>query len=210
MQIKEIDIKLIETNKGQIDGLPKNPRQIKDARYKAILQSIIDDPEMLELREVIVYPLNGKFVAIAGNMRYMACKELKHKKMFCKVLSDETPVEKLRAYAIKDNVSFGENDYDLLANEWDASELLQFGFEMPVDWANADGLGTDFTLPSGDKSPFQQITFTLADKQAELIQNAIKDVKQTEEYKYCETMGNENSNGNAIYLIVSQWARQRK
>ena len=75
---------------------------------------------------------------------------------------------------------------------------------------SVDDFGEDFNLPDGDKPPFQQMTFTLADKQAEQIKNAIADIKQTEEYKYAETMGNENSNGNALYLIVMQWAEQRK
>ena len=75
---------------------------------------------------------------------------------------------------------------------------------------DADDYGTDFDLPEGDKAPFQQMTFTLADEQAEQIKNAINDIKQTDEYKYAETMGNENSNGNALYLIIMQWAEQRK
>ena len=75
---------------------------------------------------------------------------------------------------------------------------------------DADDYGTDFELPEGDKAPFQQMTFTLADEQAEQVKNAIADIKQTDEYKYCETLGNENSNGNALYLIIMQWAEQRK
>ena len=75
---------------------------------------------------------------------------------------------------------------------------------------SVDDFGEDFNLPDGDKPPFQLMTFTLADEQAEQIINAITDIKQTEEYKYAETMGNENSNGNALYLIVMQWAEQRK
>ena len=75
---------------------------------------------------------------------------------------------------------------------------------------NADEYGEGFNLPDGDKAPFQQMTFTLADEQAEQIKNAIQDIKETEEYKYAETMGNENSNGNALYLIIMQWAGQRK
>lgn len=74
---------------------------------------------------------------------------------------------------------------------------------------SVDDFGEDFNLPDGDKPPFQQMTFTLADEQAEQIKNAIADIKQTEEYKYAETMGNENSNGNALYLIVMQWAEQK-
>jgi hypothetical protein len=76
--------------------------------------------------------------------------------------------------------------------------------------SDSDDFGTDFELPDGDKAPFQQMTFTLADEQAEQIKNSIADIKQTEEYKYAETMGNENSNGNALYLIIMQWVEQRK
>jgi hypothetical protein len=79
------------------------------------------------------------------------------------------------------------------------------GFDL-----NASEFSDDFTLPDGDKSPFQQMTFTLADEQAAQIQNAISDIKATDEYKYCETLGNENSNGNALYLIIMQWAEQKK
>jgi len=70
-------------------------------------------------------------------------------------------------------------------------------------------MGEGFSLPNGDKAPFQQMTFTLADAQAMVIQNAINDIKQTDEYKFAETHGNENSNGNALYLIVSIWAGQK-
>ena len=80
------------------------------------------------------------------------------------------------------------------------------------NWQNMDDLDTsdEFSLPDGDKEPFQQQTFTLADEQVEQIKNAIADVKKTEEYKYVETFGNENGNGNALYLIISQWAEQKK
>jgi hypothetical protein len=98
----------------------------------------------------------------------------------------------------------------MLANEWDTKELQEWGLDLPGFDLDANELGEEFTLPDGDKAPFQQMTFTLADEQAEQIKNAIADIKQTEEYKYAETMGNENSNGNALYLIVMQWAGQRK
>jgi len=88
-------------------------------------------------------------------------------------------------------------------------ELEDWGLDA---WQNIDDIETsdEFSLPDGDKEPFQQMTFTLADEQADQIKNAIADIKLTEEYKYCETMGNENSNGNALYLIIMQWAEQRK
>ena len=134
METKTIKIKDLATNDGQIEGLPKNPRQIRDNRYEKLKKSIEDAPEMLQLRELLVYPHGGKYVIIGGNMRYRACKELGYKELPCKVLDAETPVEKLREYAIKDNENFGEYDWDLVANEWDTAELEDWGVELPTDW----------------------------------------------------------------------------
>ena len=140
MEIKTIKIKDLATNDGQIEGLPKNPRQIRDHRYEKLKKSIEDAPEMLQLRELLVYPHGGKFVIIGGNMRYRACKELGYKELPCKVLDAETPVEKLRQYAIKDNENFGEYDWDVVANEWDTAEMEDWGVELPTDWgAELDG-----------------------------------------------------------------------
>ena len=119
-------------------------------------------------------------------------------------------IEQRNEFVIKDNVGFGEWDWEQLANEWDAEKLDEWGLDVGGFDLNSDELGTEFSLPEGDKAPFQQMTFTLADEQAEQIKNAIADIKETEEYKYCETMGNENTNGNALYLIIMQWAEQRK
>jgi DNA modification methylase len=140
MENKTEDIKIsrLETNRGQIDGLPKNPRFIRDERYKALVKSIEDAPEMLKLRELIVVEHGSKFVVIGGNMRLRACKDLGMETVPCKVLPADTPTEKLREYAIKDNNGFGEDDWDVLANEWDAEELQDWGVELPMDW-DVDG-----------------------------------------------------------------------
>jgi hypothetical protein len=130
MKTVNIKIDLLETNRGQIPGVPKNPRLIKDERFEALKKSITDDPEMLELRECIVYPLAKKFVIIAGNMRFTACKELGHVEIPCKVLFPETTAEKMRAYIQKDNISFGENDKELLNTDWMIDELINFGLEL--------------------------------------------------------------------------------
>lgn len=140
MEIKTIKIKDLATNDGQIEGLPKNPRQIRDHRYEKLKKSIEDAPEMLQLRELLVYPHGGKFVIIGGNMRYRACKEIGYKELPCKVLDAETPVEKLRQYAIKDNENFGEYDWDEVANSWDTAEMEDWGVELPTEWgAELDG-----------------------------------------------------------------------
>ena len=115
----------------------------------------------------------------------------------------------MQSFVIKDNVGFGEWDWDILANSWDTQELTEWGMDV---WQSMEDLETsdEFSLPDGDKEPFQKQTFTLADTQVEQIKNAISDIKQTEEYKYVETFGNENGNGNALYLIIKQWVEQKK
>lgn len=131
MTAQNLKISEIEVNKGQIEGLPKNPRFIKDERFKALVKSIQDAPEMLNLRELLVYPHNGKYVVIGGNMRLRACKELGYKEVPCKILDASTDVAKLREYTIKDNNAFGSTDWDLIANEWECSELEDWGMEIP-------------------------------------------------------------------------------
>ena len=126
-----ISINLLDFNKGQLKGLPKNPRFVRNYRFEATKKSIEESPEMLELRELIVYPYaEGRYIVVCGNLRLRACKELGHKEVPCKVLKPETTAEKLREYATKDNVNFGENDLDIMQNEWNISELQNWGVEF--------------------------------------------------------------------------------
>ncbi len=126
-----IHIALLDYNKGQLKGLPKNPRFFRDYRYEAMKKSIEESPEMLELRELIVFPYdNGRYIVVCGNLRLRACRELGYTELPCKVLDAKTKPKKLREYATKDNVSFGETDMDILTNEWDKSELQDWGIEF--------------------------------------------------------------------------------
>lgn len=129
MQAKTIKLSDLHLNTGQIKDVPKNPRFIKDERYEALKKSIENDPEMLQLRELVAYDNNGELVVILGNMRYRAMKELGYKDAPVKVLPPKTDAKKLRAYIQKDNIAFGQNDWDLLGNEWDIEELQDFGLE---------------------------------------------------------------------------------
>ena len=108
MQAKTIKLSDLHLNTGQIKDVPKNPRFIKDERYEALKKSIEDDPEMLQLRELVAYDNNGELVVILGNMRYRAMKELGYKDAPVKVLPAETDAKKLRAYIQKDNIAFGQ------------------------------------------------------------------------------------------------------
>jgi hypothetical protein len=199
-----MESKLVKISEVRLN--PNNPRQIKDDKFKNLVSSIKEFPEMLDIRPIVV---NTDMVILGGNMRFRACKEAGLKQVPV-IVADNLTEDQQREFLIKDNVSGGEWDWDLLANEWDADELENWGLDVGGFDLDSDELGTDFSLPDGDKAPFQQMTFTLADEQAEQIKNAIADIKETEEYKYCETLGNENTNGNALYLIIMQWVEQRK
>ena len=131
MKQQLVKISQLKNNTGQIKGLPKNPRILKDDKFEKLKKSIHEDPEMLELREIIAYDNNGKLVVICGNMRLRAMQDLGIKEAPTKILPPETPIEKLKAYVIKDNVSFGEHNWDTLANEWNVEELTEWGLDIP-------------------------------------------------------------------------------
>lgn len=118
-------------NDGQIEGLPKNPRLIKDHKFDKLVMSIEEDPELLILRELLVVPFGDKYVIIAGNMRFRAAKALGYTKLPCKVIPEHVSVDKLRAFSVKDNLPYGEDDWDLLFSEWNVDELTQWGMNIP-------------------------------------------------------------------------------
>lgn len=214
-EVRKVKLSKLHINTGQIAGVPKNPRFIRDEKFRKLCDSLEQDPEFTELKEVTAYEMEGgELVVVDGNMRFRAAKELKWKELTVKIIPTGTPADKIMRYIIKSNLAYGENDWDLIANEWDISELVEMGMDLPVALAgyevDAEQMGDSFSLPEGEKQPFQQITFTLANEQAEEIKAAISAVKETADYKFCENFGNENSNGNAIYTIIKQWAELKK
>lgn len=118
MQVKIKDIK----------PNPDNPRIIKDDKFKRLVQSIKDFPQMLELRPIVV---NSEMVVLGGNMRLKACKEAGLTEVPVLKAEDLTE-EQQREFIIKDNVGYGEWDWEQLANEWDAEQLGDWGMDIPV------------------------------------------------------------------------------
>lgn len=132
---RRISLSQLELNDGQLEGLPKNPRFIKDEKFNDLVRSIEQSPEFLEARPLLVYQYaKGRYIAIAGNMRLRACRALKMPDAPCYVFPKETPLVKLREYAIKDNMAYGQIDWDVLADEWEPSELKEWAFELPDGW----------------------------------------------------------------------------
>jgi len=108
---------------------PKNPRIIKEKRFKKLKQSVEEFPKMLELRPIIVDENN---VIVGGNMRYKALVELGYDEVddkWVRSANDFSP-EELRRFVITDNVEFGEPDFDMLANDYDLEELLNYGMDQ--------------------------------------------------------------------------------
>jgi len=168
------------------------------------VKSLREFPEMLEARPIVVDP---DFVVLGGNMRLKAAQEAGLKEVPVYVASWEEA--KHKEFIIKDNLAFGEWDWDVLANEWEAEQLDEWGLDTWQPDLEGEDLVDEFSLPDGEKEPFQSLTFTLADEQAEYVRTALANVKQLEEFNYIETMGNSNQNGNALYFLVSQWVAQR-
>jgi DNA modification methylase len=129
---------------GTIKNNPNNPRVIKDDKFKKLVQSIKDLPEMAEVRPVVV---NTDMVVLGGNMRLKAMREAGWKDVPIQVVDwDE---DKQRQFIIKDNVSGGEWDWEMLANEWDTEELQEWGLDLP-DFDNGKELEAeedDYEMP---------------------------------------------------------------
>ena len=111
---------------------PKNPRIIKDGKFQKLVKSIQEFPDMLNKRPLIVFTdVDNKYVVLGGNMRLKALNELKFKEIPV-IIADEWTEEQKAEFLIKDNVGFGEWDWDSLANEWDAEQLEDWGLDIPI------------------------------------------------------------------------------
>ena len=137
---------------------PKNPRIIKDGKFQKLVKSIQEFPDMLNKRPLIVFTdTDGKYCVLGGNMRLKALNELKFKEIPV-IIADEWTEEQKAEFLIKDNVGFGEWDWDSLANEWDAEKLDDWGLDLPIimdEPSYEDLIGEEKNKPATMK-----ITFT--------------------------------------------------
>ena len=127
--IKTADLR---ANKGQLvhRGIPTNPRKITKEKYNLLLQSL-DKSNLTQIRPLDVIEHMGKFIVLSGNQRLRALKELKIKEVPCNIIRDDLEPETYRQIVLQANTTYGEHDDDLLANEWDAVELHEWGYDLP-------------------------------------------------------------------------------
>ena len=166
---------------------PNNPRIIKDDKFKKLVQSIKDFPQMLELRPIVV---NDDMIVLGGNMRLKACKEAGLKLVPVIKASDLTP-EQQAEFIVKDNVGFGEWDYELLLNAYDSADLEAWGVDLPElpeneieakedDYEIPDELETDIVLGDlfeigehrllcGDSTKKEQWEIVMDQREADMV-----------------------------------------
>jgi len=199
MITQKVNVKEVIPNKS-------NPRIIKDDKFKKLVQSIKDFPQMLEIRPIVVDENN---IILGGNMRFKACLEAGLKEVFIIKANDLTEKQK-HEFIVKDNVGFGEWDWDQLANEWDTEKLQDWGLDLPLDlsfeeleaeednYEIPDEIETDIVLGDlfeigehrllcGDSTDSDQVAKLMNGQKADLI------------FTSPPYNGNTNVNGNKLY-----------
>lgn len=144
-------------------------------------------------------------IIVEGHGRYLACKELGIDEVPC-IRLDHLTDEERREYTLLHNKTTMMSDFDLDLLGEELFDIDMSDFELDWGIVQDDGFGTDFELPSGDKGNIQQITFTLSNMQADLVNDLISKIQKTDEFKqYNESRSdNANKNGNALYLLLAK------
>lgn len=149
-----------------------NPRTIKDPRFEKLVNSIKEFPQMLEIRPIVV---NADFIILGGNMRYRAAREAGLTRLPVVIAADLTEAQQFE-FIIKDNVGYGDWDFDALANDWSELPLSDWGLDLPVQLEEADN-----DKPIADKVWKLEVIATSEDDQHviyEKLQEAGYDVRK--------------------------------
>lgn len=176
-----LPIEKLHPNNGQLldKGIPSNPRFIRDKKYKKLLDSIKEDPEMLALREIIAIdsadPKKG-FIIIGGNMRFRALKDLGHKTALVKVLPHDFPIDKVRRIILKDNSAFGENDWDMLISEWAINDIEAAAIDIPdIDFNNGEDDNSQEDTANGKETQSNDTNEEEEDDDSDFYRSMFKD-----------------------------------
>lgn len=154
---------------GSLKANPTNPRVIKDEKFRKLVESIRKFPKMMEIRPIVV---NSDMVVLGGNMRLKACREIGLKEVPI-IMANDLTEDQQREFIIKDNVGFGEWDWELLTKDWDAVELGEWGLDVPK-WADGHEINsmneddvdvTEEFDPIGSASNLHKIVFIFDDPQ---------------------------------------------
>lgn len=164
MKTQMIDIGKLKPNED-------NPRYIKEDKFKILVKSIKDFPQMLDLRPIVV---NADYKILGGNMRYKACVEAKLKQVPVIIAENLTAMQE-NEFIIKDNVSGGDWDWDVLANEWDNVQLQEWGLVL---WNNDEEVDIDnMFIDAGDtdKENLNKIVLKYEDEDFAIVAEKLRE-----------------------------------
>jgi hypothetical protein len=173
-------------NINEIKPNPNNPRIIKDDKFKKLVKSIQDFPQMLELRPIVIDENN---IVLGGNMRLKACIEAGLTDVPVKQAKDLTKEQK-KEFIVKDNVGYGEWDWDDLANNWDEQLLTEWGLDIP----NFDAGGfsdQNKELSLDDVSDSMSITLKYTEDEYHLVKEQLHKIASTPEQAIWKLLGND-------------------
>lgn len=217
---------------------PNNPRVIKDDKFKKLVKSIQDFPQMLELRPIVV---NDEMIVLGGNMRLKALEHLGIEETFIIKASDLTEKQE-QEFIIKDNVGYGEWDWEQLANEWDVEDLDDWGLDLPLDFVKElEAEEDDFEIPEtietdivlgdlfeigehrllcGDSTDSDAVAKLMNGEKADMVftdppygigyeYNSHKDTKGDVYLKFCDEWFNVLNIFSKLIIISTGWAYKK-
>lgn len=201
----------IDANTGQVPGIPANPREMAEIDFETLKTSMQRDAEYTQINELIVYPHQGRWVAVSGNMRLRAAIALGWKTITAKIIPEDTPPAVVAKYILLGNASFGKWDFNALVDKWSAVDLETANISVPSDFEqpSPEDFGDDFSLPEGEQTRERTMTFTLSAEQSDYIDRIIEQAKNAG-IPTGECFGNADDEANIIYAISKQWDEQKK
>lgn len=176
--IKKVKITEVKPN-------PNNPRLIKDDKFKKLVKSIQEFPDMLNVRPIVV---NKDMIVLGGNMRLKAIKEAGHTEVAVEIV--DWTEEKQKEFIIKDNASFGEWDWSDLANNWDAEELTDWGLDIP-NFDNGDYSDKNKEINIDDIEDSMTIKLKYTEEEYLIVKEALSKIASTPEMAIWKLIGNE-------------------
>jgi ParB-like chromosome segregation protein Spo0J len=178
----------------KIKANPNNPRLIKDDKFKKLVKSIEAFPAMLDKRPIVcVTDTDGKIYPLGGNMRLKALKELSYSEIpeTWVTMADDWTEEQKREFIIKDNVGYGEWDWDDLANNWDAEQLTEWGLDIPNFDNSVDYSDKNKEIDIDSLDSLMTIKLNYTEEDYIIVMDRLKTIAQTPEQAIWKLLGYE-------------------
>ena len=177
-------MKIVKVKISEIKLNESNPRFIKDVKFKKLVKSIKDLPQMLDIRPIVV---NKDMMVLGGNMRLKACVEAGLVEVPI-IIADNLTKEQEKEFLIKDNVGFGEWDWDIIANEFNDEQVIEWGLDIPV-WDDYSDKNKEVDIDSLDSEMIIKLKYT--EEEYNLVREQLSKIASTPEQAVWKLLGNE-------------------